>query len=92
MAVHQPSASPARRKRHPFGVTGRAVDPDDCALVLFGQLLEQLARQGRRLGPDDSMLVNAEPVRGIPVSAPLPAVTSGDAKPDTLAGLGSSAG
>jgi uncharacterized protein (TIGR02391 family) len=37
---------------------------------LRGRLLEQLARQGWRLRPDDSMLVNAEPVRGIPVSAP----------------------
>ena len=35
-----------------------------------GRLLEQLARQGWRLRPEDSMLVNAEPVRGIPVSAP----------------------
>jgi len=38
--------------------------------VQFGRLLEQLARQGWRLRPDDSMLVNAEPVRDIPVSAP----------------------
>ena len=37
---------------------------------LRGRLLEQLARQGWRLRPEDSMLVNAEPVRGIPVSAP----------------------
>jgi uncharacterized protein (TIGR02391 family) len=37
---------------------------------LRGRLLEQLARQGWAIRPDDSMLVNAEPVRGIPVSAP----------------------
>ena len=34
-----------------------------------GQLLDQLARQGWRVRADDSMLVTAEPVRGIPISA-----------------------
>jgi len=34
------------------------------------QLLEQLLRQGWGLRSGDSMLVNVEPVRGIPVSAP----------------------
>jgi uncharacterized protein (TIGR02391 family) len=33
-------------------------------------LREQLARQGWQIRPDDSVLVAAEPVRGIPVSAP----------------------
>jgi len=33
-------------------------------------LREQLARQGWQVRPDDSVLVAAEPVRGIPVSAP----------------------
>jgi uncharacterized protein (TIGR02391 family) len=33
-------------------------------------LVEQLTRQGWQIRPDDSVLVAAEPVRGIPVSAP----------------------
>ena len=37
---------------------------------LRAALVEQLARQGWQIRPDDSMLVVAEPVRGIPVSAP----------------------
>jgi uncharacterized protein (TIGR02391 family) len=37
---------------------------------LRATLIEQLARQGWQIRPDDSMLVAAEPVRGIPVSAP----------------------
>jgi len=37
---------------------------------LRGQLLDQLARQGWRVRADDSMLVTAEPARGIPISAP----------------------
>jgi uncharacterized protein (TIGR02391 family) len=36
---------------------------------LRARLIEQLARQGWRIRQDDSMLVNAEPVRGVPVSA-----------------------
>jgi uncharacterized protein (TIGR02391 family) len=37
---------------------------------LRASLIEQLARQGWKVRADDSMLVIAEPVRGIPVSAP----------------------
>jgi uncharacterized protein (TIGR02391 family) len=37
---------------------------------LRARLLEQLARQGWALRPEDSMLIIAEPARGIPVSAP----------------------
>jgi uncharacterized protein (TIGR02391 family) len=37
---------------------------------LRAALVEQLARQGWQIRPDDSVLVAAEPVRGIPVSAP----------------------
>jgi len=37
---------------------------------LRATLVEQLARQGWQIRPDDSVLVAAEPVRGIPVSAP----------------------
>jgi uncharacterized protein (TIGR02391 family) len=37
---------------------------------LRAALVEQLARQGWQIRPDDSALVAAEPVRGIPVSAP----------------------
>lgn len=37
---------------------------------LQARLREQLARQGWQVRPDDSVLVAAEPVRGIPVSAP----------------------
>lgn len=37
---------------------------------LRGRIVEQLARQGWTLRSQDSMLVNAEPIRGIPVSAP----------------------
>lgn len=33
-------------------------------------LVEQLARQGWQIRPDDSVLIAAEPVRGIPASAP----------------------
>jgi uncharacterized protein (TIGR02391 family) len=63
--------SPGRRAVRRF--LGRWLDnllltgPD---VALRGRLLEQLARQGWRLRPEDSMLVNAEPVRGVPVSAP----------------------
>lgn len=63
--------SPGRRAVRRF--LGRWLDnlmltgPD---VELRGRLLEQLARQGWRLRPEDSMLVNAEPVRGIPVAAP----------------------
>jgi uncharacterized protein (TIGR02391 family) len=37
---------------------------------LRATLVEQLARQGWQIRPEDSVLVAAEPVRGIPVSAP----------------------
>jgi uncharacterized protein (TIGR02391 family) len=37
---------------------------------LRAALIEQLARQGWQIRPSDSVLVVAEPVRGIPVSAP----------------------
>ena len=37
---------------------------------LRAALTEQLARQGWQIRPDDSVLLAAEPVRGIPVSAP----------------------
>ncbi len=37
---------------------------------LRARLIEQLARQGWRVRQADSVLVIAEPVRGIPVSAP----------------------
>lgn len=37
---------------------------------LRATLAEQLARQGWQIRPDDSVLVTAEPVRGIPASAP----------------------
>jgi uncharacterized protein (TIGR02391 family) len=37
---------------------------------LRARLTEQLARQGWRVRESDALLVNAEPVRGIPVSAP----------------------
>jgi uncharacterized protein (TIGR02391 family) len=37
---------------------------------LHAVLREQLARQGWQIRPDDSVLVAAEPVQGIPVSAP----------------------
>ena len=37
---------------------------------LRAALVEQLARQGWQIRPDDSVLVAAEPVRGIPVSTP----------------------
>lgn len=37
---------------------------------LRARLIDQLARQGWRIRPGDSVLVTAEPVRGIPVSAP----------------------
>ena len=37
---------------------------------LRARLIDQLARQGWRVRPDDSTLVTAEPVRGIPPSAP----------------------
>ena len=37
---------------------------------LRADLIEQLARQGWQIRPDDSVLVAAEPTRGIPVSAP----------------------
>jgi uncharacterized protein (TIGR02391 family) len=63
--------SPGRRAVRRF--LGRWLDnqlltgPD---VELRGRLLEQLARQGWRLRPEDSMLINAQPVRGIPVSAP----------------------
>jgi uncharacterized protein (TIGR02391 family) len=37
---------------------------------LRASLVEQLARQGWQIRPDDSVLVAAEPARGIPTSAP----------------------
>jgi uncharacterized protein (TIGR02391 family) len=37
---------------------------------LRGRLIEQLARQGWRVRQGDSTLINAEPVRGVPVGAP----------------------
>lgn len=37
---------------------------------LQAALRDQLARQGWQVGPDGSVLIAAEPVRGIPVSAP----------------------
>lgn len=37
---------------------------------LRAALIEQLARQGWQIRPSDSVLIAAEPVRGIPVSAP----------------------
>jgi uncharacterized protein (TIGR02391 family) len=63
--------SPGRRALRRF--LGRWVDnqlltgPD---AELRARLIDQLARQGWRVRPDDSMLVTAEPVRGIPPSAP----------------------
>jgi uncharacterized protein (TIGR02391 family) len=63
--------SPGRRVVRRF--LGRWLDnqlltgPD---VELRGLLLEQQARQGWRLRLDDSMLINAKPLRGIPVSAP----------------------
>ena len=48
---------------------------DDCLLSgpdaeLRARLIEQLARQGWRVREADSMLVNCDPIRGVPVSAP----------------------
>jgi uncharacterized protein (TIGR02391 family) len=37
---------------------------------LLAAVVEQLASQGWQIRPDDSVLIAAEPVRGIPVSAP----------------------
>jgi uncharacterized protein (TIGR02391 family) len=37
---------------------------------LRAQLIEQLARQGWRVRDADSMLINCDPIRGVPVSAP----------------------
>jgi len=57
---------------------------------LRARLIEQLARQGWRIRETDSMLVNCDPVRGVPVSAPflrasrLHPLTETEARPQFL--------
>jgi uncharacterized protein (TIGR02391 family) len=68
---------------------------DDCLLSgpdaeLRARLIEQLARQGWRVRESDSVLVNCEPVRGVPVSASflrasrLHPLTEAEARPQFL--------
>ena len=75
------------------GFLGRWLD--DCLLSgpdaeLRARLIEQLARQGWRVRETDSMLVNCDPVRGVPVSAPflrasrLHPLTEAEARPQFL--------
>ena len=69
-AVWRAGSMGRRLVRHFLGrwLDGQLITGPDGELQ--ARLREQLARQGWQVHPDDSVLVAAEPVRGIPVSAP----------------------
>jgi len=69
-AVWRAGSMGRRLVRHFLGrwLDGQLITGPDGELQAV--LREQLARQGWQVRPDDSVLVAAEPVRGIPVSAP----------------------
>jgi uncharacterized protein (TIGR02391 family) len=69
-AVWRAGSVGRRTVRHFLGrwLDGQLITGPDGELQ--AALREQLARQGWQVRPDDSVLVAAEPVRGIPVSAP----------------------
>src|SRR5260370_5755978 len=60
----------ARRSAGPWGRACPPGWPTGAEAELRGELIELLARQGWRVRESDSALVIAEPVRGVPGSAP----------------------